>query len=96
MYARLTTGQIQPGKIDEAVGIYRDSVMPAAKQQRGFGGLQYLVDRNVGKAVVIQFWETEADIEAFVSGSYQAKVVPVLPLLTTPPVAEVYEVAFQA
>ena len=35
MYARLVTIQVQPGKIDEAIGIYRDSIVAAAKQQKG-------------------------------------------------------------
>jgi len=31
MQARVMTVQGQPGKIDELIRIYRDSVMPAAK-----------------------------------------------------------------
>jgi hypothetical protein len=31
MYARLVTIQIQPGKEDDAVRIYRDSIIPAAR-----------------------------------------------------------------
>ena len=33
MYARVVTVQFQPDKTDELIGIYRDSVVPAAKQQ---------------------------------------------------------------
>jgi len=38
MHARVSTGEVQPGKKDEFVNSYRDSAMPANKQQRGFKG----------------------------------------------------------
>ena len=35
MFARHITIQIQPGKMDEAVRIYRESVVPASREQKG-------------------------------------------------------------
>ena len=35
MHARLTTRQIEPDRIDEAIGIYRDTVVPAVSQRQG-------------------------------------------------------------
>ena len=34
MYARVTIVQVLPGKMDEAIDIFRDSVVPAAKEQK--------------------------------------------------------------
>jgi len=38
MYARVTIVQVLPGKMDEAIGIFRDSVVPAANLQKGHKG----------------------------------------------------------
>ena len=75
MYARVSTTQIQPGKTDEAIRIHRDSVVPAAKQQKGFKGLYLLNDRKTGKGLTISLWDTEADMTAGeTSGFYQQQV----------------------
>jgi hypothetical protein len=51
MYARLTTIELHPAFLDEAVQIYRDSVVPDARQQPGFQGVLALVDRSAHKAI---------------------------------------------
>ena len=38
MHARVVALKVKPLDTDEVVRIYRDSVLPAAKQQRGSGG----------------------------------------------------------
>lgn len=97
MYARVTTVQIQPGKADEAIGIFRDSVVPAAKQQKGFKGGLLLTDRNTGKGLSIALWETEADMRAGeASGYYQQQLAKFKDIFGAPPVREQYEVSVQA
>jgi hypothetical protein len=49
MYARLVTSQLYPGAVDEAVQIFRDSVVPDAKQQPGFQVAMALVNRSANK-----------------------------------------------
>jgi hypothetical protein len=49
MYARVSIARSQLGKADEVIRIHRDSVVPAAKQQKGFKGLYLLTDRKTGK-----------------------------------------------
>ena len=96
MYARATTVQIRPGKMDEAIGIYRDSVMPAAKQQKGFKGLSLLTDRNTGKGISIVLWETEGDMKSGeASGYYQQQLAKFKDVFGAPPVREQYEVSVQ-
>jgi len=93
MHARVTIGQMLVAKLDEATGIYRDSVVPAAKQQKGFKGLYVLVDRKTGKGLTIALWETEADMTAGEkSGYYQQQVAKFKDFLSAPPVREAYEV----
>ena len=40
MFAQVVRLQVQPGKTDEAIAIFKDSVMPAAQQQRADGDIQ--------------------------------------------------------
>jgi heme-degrading monooxygenase HmoA len=94
----MTTTQISPEKIDEAVRLWRDSVMPAAKQQKGFISGRLLIDRPTGKGVSIGLWETEADLQASGQGSayLQEQLAKFASLFTAAPVIEHYEVAAEA
>ena len=99
MNARVTFVQIVPGKLDEAVDLYRDSVLPAARQQKGFKGLYLLTltDRSAGKGISITLWETEADMIAGEnSGYYQQQLAKFKDVFGAPPVREAYEVSVLA
>ena len=56
MYARMTIMMIHPDRIDDAVAIYKKSVVPAARRQRGFRGVCLLKDAVTGKGVSVTFW----------------------------------------
>ncbi len=97
MHARVVTVQYQPGKVDEAVQLYRESMLPEARQQRGFQGTMALVDRSTGKAISITLWQTEADAQASGAGSayLQAQIAKVASHFAAAPIVETYEVAVQ-
>ena len=96
MYARVTIVQVLPGKEDEAIGIFRDSVVPAAKEQKGHKGHYLLSDRKSGKSIAISLWETEADLTAGESsGHYQQQLAKFKGIFAAPPVREDYEVTVQ-
>lgn len=97
MYARVTIVQMQPAKFDEGIRIYRDSVVPAGKKQKGFKGIYLLTDRNTGKGISIALWETEADMKAGESSGYfQQQLAKFKDIFGAPPVREQYEVSVQA
>jgi len=97
MNARVTIVQFLPGKMDEAIGIYWDSVVPAAKQQKGYRGVYLLTDRKTGKGISIALWETEADMTAGeASGYYQQQLAKFKDIFGAPPAREAYEVSVQA
>ena len=97
MQARVTLVQILPDKMDEAITIYRDSVVPAAQQQKGCKGLLMLADRNTGKGISITMWETEADMTVGESsGYYQQQLDKFKDVFGAPPVREQYEITVQA
>ena len=96
MYARVTSFQLQPGKIDAWLHIARESVIPVVKQQRGYKNGLVLTDKNANRIMVITLWETEADMKAGeTSGYYREQLAQVVPLLATMPVPEAYEVSVQ-
>jgi quinol monooxygenase YgiN len=97
MHVRVTKVQLQLDKVDEAIRIYQDSVVPAAKQQPGFHSTFMVTDRASGTGMAISFWESEAAMQAGeASGYYQEQLAKFAPLLTAPPVREVYEVSVSA
>ena len=96
MDARVVTVQIQTGKTDEAIGIYRDAVVPVAKEMQGFKAAFLLTDPNTGKGISVTLWETEADMTAGETSSYlQDQIAKFAAVFVEPPVVERYEVSVQ-
>ncbi|HEY1353806.1 MAG TPA: hypothetical protein VGF67_29710 [Ktedonobacteraceae bacterium] len=95
MYARVVTVEYQPGKWDEK--IYREAMVPEAKQQSGFKGAMLLVDHTIHKCVSITLWQTEAEAHATGVGSahLQAQAARVASILAAGPTTETFEVVFQ-
>jgi heme-degrading monooxygenase HmoA len=97
MFARLTIVQVKSDKMDETIKIYEDSVVPAAKSQKGFQGTYLLTDRNTGKGIACTLWDSEEDaIANEQSGYYQEQVGKFKDVFTASPVQEGYEVSVQA
>jgi len=97
MFARLTIVQGKIDKLDETIKIFEESIVPAAKSQKGYCGAYLLTDRKTGKGVVISLWDSEEDaIANEQSGYYQEQLGKFKGFFTAPPVREGYEVSLQA
>jgi heme-degrading monooxygenase HmoA len=97
MFVRVTTITTPADRIDEAIRIYRDSVVPAFKQQPGYRSTMMLSDRASGKGMAISVWETQQALEASeASGFYREQVAKFAPLFSAPPVREVFELSVSA
>jgi heme-degrading monooxygenase HmoA len=59
MFARVSTLQGPPGKIDEGIKAVQEQVIPAARKMSGFKGMLALADRASGKMVGITLWDSE-------------------------------------
>jgi heme-degrading monooxygenase HmoA len=93
MYTRLVIVQVKPDKLDELVRIYSESIVPAAKAQKGCQGVYLLLDRNTGKGISEVMWDTEADMKAGeTSGYLREQIAKAAPTFTAPPTTEHYEV----
>lgn len=97
MYARATVVQLRPETMDEAAKIYTESVLPAAKLQKGFKGALFLTDPASGKGLSITLWRTEADLQAGESSGYfKEQIAKFAPFLAAPPTRDVFVVAATA
>jgi heme-degrading monooxygenase HmoA len=93
MYARVTTGQVQPGTIDDLMPFY-DSAAQQQKAMQGFVSTQLLIDPAANKWVVVTLFETLADLEASETVPRQTMADPrVATALDGTPAIAVYEVA---
>jgi heme-degrading monooxygenase HmoA len=93
MYARVGTANVVPGKIDEAVSIWRDSVMPVMSQLSGYQGGRILVDRTNNKVVSMSWWTSAEALEASGPNSpeLQAQLAKFAQVFTGPPDLSHYE-----
>jgi len=96
MYARVTILSAKKGGAAEAVRIYSDSILPAARKQKGYRGSYVLVDWAEDKGITLTLWDSEAAALANEENRYyQEQLVKVMHLFAAPPVREGYEVAVE-
>ncbi|MBU1397390.1 MAG: hypothetical protein KKH85_00610 [Proteobacteria bacterium] len=97
MYARAVNVQLKSGKVDKAVNIVKDAIVPVLKQQKGFKGQLFLTQSDTGKAISINMWETEADLTVFeTSALYREIMGKLAAVLAGPPAGERYVLSVQA
>ncbi len=91
MFARVTHVQAKPGKLDEVVALYQESVIPLLEQQGGFHSTFLLTDPSSGKGMSITLWNSDAArLAGDSNGFLLQQVMKVAPMLVAPPVAEGY------
>ena len=96
MFARQTTFYYKIAGLDNAIKIIKESVVSAAKSQKGYHGFYFMIDRKTGKAVAIVLWDSEEDaIANEKSHYYQEQLVKTMHLYSEPPIREGYEVVIQ-
>jgi len=97
MYVRMTTLTFRVEMYDEGLRILEDSVIPAARAQRGFRGFYVLADRKAARSVVLTFWDDEAAARANEENRYyQDQLVKFMPLFVSDPVREGYELVLES
>ena len=66
MQARISTIEGDGGKLDDALEVIHEKVLPALKALEGFTAANFLVDRSAGKLVAVAFYADEAALEGSV------------------------------
>jgi heme-degrading monooxygenase HmoA len=92
MFARVQTVHQSAEKLQELTTIAREQ-LPAARELPGFKDFYYLVDSDHGKALVISFWETEADLQRVEANRAARERTEAEAGIESPP-AELFEVAY--
>ena len=64
MHARVTTLQLDPGRIDDAVRRLEAEDIPRWRELEGFKGFTLLADRASGRVIGTSYWESERAMDA--------------------------------
>jgi hypothetical protein len=64
MYARVTTLEGPPERVDDGTRHVREQVLPQLQQMDGFKGFIALSDRQSGKLLGVALWESEEALRA--------------------------------
>ena len=64
MHARVTTIQMDPDKVDEALSELEERAIPGFKELDGFRGFTAFVDRSSGKVIGTSYWDDEKKMSA--------------------------------
>src|SRR5918996_5757059 len=64
MHARMTTLQLDPNRIDDAVKQVEEQELPGWKDFAGFRGFTLFADRASGKVVGISYWDSAEEMDA--------------------------------
>lgn len=96
MIARVTLAEIDAVRmsVDDAVALFRDSVLPALREQAGYEGV-YVLLSDEGKVLALTFWDSEEAADAGIAGSrsfYAEQVSKFVTLYRSPPGREMYDV----
>lgn len=72
MYARVTTFYLDVKLMEDAIKVYKESIIPAAKRQAGFHNAFFLTNSNAGKFISITIWDnTDCALQNQKSGYFQ-------------------------
>ncbi len=94
MIARVTLAEVDTVRmrLEDAIDLYRESVLPALHEQPGYEGA-YVLATPQGKAMVMTFWrDDEAAAAGVASGFYAEQVEKFVTSFRSPPGREFYDV----
>ena len=94
MVARVTLAEVDTMRmrLDDAIDLYKQSVLPALHEQPGYEGV-YVLATPEGKAMVLTFWEDEeASTAGLASGFYAEQVEKFVTFFRASPGRDAYEV----
>jgi heme-degrading monooxygenase HmoA len=80
--------------VEQAVDLFRGSVVPALREQEGYEGV-YVLLSDEGKVLALTFWESDEAADAGLQGSrsfYAEQINKFVTLYRSPPGREMYDV----
>ena len=92
MYSHIVSLRIRPGKMDQALHIFRSSILPSLKNQRGNASVLVFSCREKNELVNCTLWETyENMLELERSGFLDQQMAKLSVVLTEPAEGDEYE-----
>jgi hypothetical protein len=95
MYARVTTAQGSPERVDESLQAIREQGIPVFRQQAGFQHAYFLIDRGSGKGIALTLWDSREALQQAEAALNQMRGQVAQATQLQQPTTEVYEVAFE-
>ena len=95
MFARVTTGQGPPDRLDEAARMIQEQVIPAVRQMSGYKGGYWMADRQSGKFIAVALWESEEALRASAAAMEQSRTQSTQAVGATIQSVDEYEVIAQ-
>ena len=98
MHVRAATVQIRSGNMQEVIDLHNDSLIPAAKGQKGWRGSYLMTDASNDKILSITVWGSEEEMLASESGAnyLQTEVAKFDMVFANPPTFDHYELSAEA
>jgi len=97
MFARVLRCHLRAGKIDQAVELFENNVLPQCRQQPGFKGAYFLINPATREYKIITLWANEeAMLASETNRFFQQQVAKFIPFYEGSPVREAYEVVLKA
>jgi heme-degrading monooxygenase HmoA len=73
MFARTTTVQADPAKIEDGISYVQDEVLPMVQRMDGCIGLSMLADRDSGRCIVTTAWASDGALRASADGVMKSR-----------------------
>ena len=64
MIARVASARLPPGRIDELIRLYTETLRPVHQQAKGLLHHYWLVDRKGGEIRIVGLWDSQESIDA--------------------------------
>jgi heme-degrading monooxygenase HmoA len=96
MYSRATLVEVDAmrSRVEEALELYKENVLPRLQEQEGFQGVVVMATPE-GKGLVLSLWETAGQATANEeTGFYPNALAQFVTLFASPPGRESYEVVY--
>ena len=62
-YCRVVRLKGDPNKVDEAVKLWTQEILPLLKKQKGFAGATLVGNRETGDGLSVSYWQSEATMK---------------------------------
>lgn len=97
MHARLTTIQMDPERVDQAISQLEEEDLPTFERLEGYRGFTAFVERSSGKVLGISYWDSKEKMQASEEQVKQARTrAAEAGGATAEPAVERYEVALDS